>query len=176
MKGDGRVCLAGARWCGWGGGEAGGYRQQQSAASAKGPPVCVGLATPSAGPRSIQTQSNKAFPLSSPQNTKQSGEGRGGRQGEEGVRDGVVRREGSCSASHTNFLTPLFTSLFFFFSPPFPTLTTNHLTLHLSFTSQYPVFSFSFFSFSFFSSSSLPILLVGLSQSEQTDKLPVFYN
>lgn len=47
-------------------------------ASEKGPPVCVGLATPSAGPRSIQTQSNKAFPLSSPQNTKQSGEGRGG--------------------------------------------------------------------------------------------------
>lgn len=68
-------------WCKVGRG--GGYRQQ-SAASAKGPPVCAGLATPSAGPRSIQTQSNKAFPLSSPQNTKQSGEGKGGREGEEG--------------------------------------------------------------------------------------------
>lgn len=56
----------------------GGGCSQESAASAKGPLVCAGLATPSAGPRSIQTQSNKAFPLSSPQNTKQSGEGKGG--------------------------------------------------------------------------------------------------
>lgn len=62
----------------------GGGCRQQSAAFAKGPPVCAALATPSAGPRSIQTQSNKAFPLSSPQNTKQSGEGKGRRGGEEG--------------------------------------------------------------------------------------------
>lgn len=68
-------------WCEVGRvGRGGGYRQQ-SAASAKGPLVCAGLATPSAGPRSIQTQSNKAFPLSSPQNTKQSGEGKGGEGG-----------------------------------------------------------------------------------------------
>lgn len=107
----------------------GGYRRE-TAASAKGPPVCAGLSTPSAGPRSIPTQSNKAFPLSSPQNTKQSGEG-------EGARDEVVGREGSCSASHTNFLNPPFHLLLLFLSP-FPTLTTNHLTLHRPFASPYP--------------------------------------
>lgn len=74
----GRKKREGCVWLVWG--EEGGWRQE-SAASAKGPPACAGLATPSAGPRSIQTQSNKAFPLSSPQNTKQTGEGKGGEQG-----------------------------------------------------------------------------------------------
>ena len=145
MRGEGRVCLVVARW----GGRGGGCRQE-SAASAKGPPVCAGLATPSAGPRSIQTQSNKAFPLSSPQNTKQSGEGEGGREGEEGARDGVVGREGCCSASHTNFLTPQFhLPLLLFLSP---ISKSNHQPPHLSCTSNLFFFIFFFFS-------SLPILL-----------------
>ena len=59
-----------------------------------------------------------------------------------------MRREGSCSASHTNFLTPLFFFFFFFFfSPPFSK--PHHINLHLS------NLFFYFFFFFFFS---LPIL------------------
>lgn len=47
----------------------------------KVPPVCVCLHAPCEGPRSIQTRSNKAFPLSSLQNTKQNGEGEREREG-----------------------------------------------------------------------------------------------
>ena len=51
--------------------------------------------TPAQGPRSIQTRSNKAFPLSSLQNTKQNREREGGRErerGRQGWREGGRER------------------------------------------------------------------------------------
>lgn len=57
---------------GWRGGGA------EAAVTEKGPAQCVSQSPPSEGPRSIQTRSNKAFPLSSLQNTKQNR----GREGE----------------------------------------------------------------------------------------------
>lgn len=45
----------------------------EEAGVAKVPSICAGLSALREGPRSIPTRSNKAFSLSSPQNTKQNG-------------------------------------------------------------------------------------------------------
>lgn len=45
----------------------------EEAGAAKVPSICAGLSALREGPRSIPTRSNKAFSLSSPQNTKQNG-------------------------------------------------------------------------------------------------------
>lgn len=157
MREEGRVCLAGARWGGWGEVRALGSSQRPLR---KGLQCAAVWLPPLRGPDRYKLRAIKLSPCHLRRIQSRAGKGRegrrGGRGGEEGVRDGVVGREGSCSASHTNFLTPLFTSLFFFFSPPFPTLTTNHITHQLyHLTSQHPLFSFS--------SSSLPILLASAS-------------
>ena len=53
----------------------------------KGPAQRVPRPPPSKGPRSIQTRSNKAFPLSSLQNTKQNREREREREGEREKRE-----------------------------------------------------------------------------------------
>lgn len=68
----------------------------------KGPALRVPRPPPLEGPRSIQTRSNKAFPLSSLQNTKQNRKREREREGERGKE----REVKSCSASQTNFRTP----------------------------------------------------------------------
>lgn len=93
----------------------------------KGPAQRVPGLPPSEGPRSIQTRSNKAFPLSSLQNTKQNRERERERERERG------REVKSCSASQTNFLAPL--PLFASSPPPLsPPILTSFFIYH-SFTS-----------------------------------------
>lgn len=53
----------------------------------KGPALRVPRPPPLEGPRSIQTRSNKAFPLSSLQNTKQNREREREREGEREKRE-----------------------------------------------------------------------------------------
>lgn len=95
-------------------GVAGGGGDVGAAVVEKGPVQRVPRPTPSEWPRSIQTRSNKAFPLSSLQNTKQNREREREREGER--EKGGEREVKSCSASQTNFLAPLPS----FASPPPP--------------------------------------------------------
>lgn len=64
------------------GGKDGGGGARVAAVVEKGPSLRVPRPPPSEGPRSIQTRSNKAFPLSSLQNTKQNREREREREGE----------------------------------------------------------------------------------------------
>lgn len=110
-------------------GVAGGGGDVGAAVVEKGPAHRVPRPTPSEWPRSIQTRSNKAFPLSSLQNTKQNREREREREGER--EKGGEREVKSCSASQTNFLAPSPRSLHHHLpntpsppplSPPFPYL------------------------------------------------------
>lgn len=110
-------------------------------AFAKKPAVFVGLATPSAGPRSIQTQSNKAFPRHLRRIQSRIEKGRVRRDGVLGRvrRDGVLGRVRNSFAWNTNFLNP------YLFSPIYkpkhpPTTPTPVLVSQSNRLDKLPVF------------------------------------